>query len=70
MIVNLRRTRNKLSTITILDEMVMVVVEHRYLGAHLDSTTDSRYNAEVVYKMGHRSLSSAMRKYLPLSWFF
>ena len=51
MVVDFRRTRTKLNTISILGE-VEVVEGYRCLGVHLDNRLDWKCNAEVVYAKG------------------
>ena len=50
MVVDFRRTRTKLNTISILGEEVEVVEGYRYLGDHLDNRLDWKCNTEAVYR--------------------
>ena len=56
MVVDFRRTRTKLNTISILGEEVEVVEGYRYLGVHLDNRLDWKCNTEAVYRKGQSRL--------------
>ena len=56
MVVDFRRTRSKLNTISILGEEVEVVEGYRYLSVHLDNRPDWKCNTEAVYRKGQSRL--------------
>ena len=56
MMVDFKRTRNKLNTISILGEDVEMMEGYRYLGVHLDNKLDWKCNSEAVYRKGQSRL--------------
>ena len=56
MIVDFKRTRNKLNSISIMVEEVEVVEKFKFLSVHLDNRLDWRHNTDVVHKKGQSRL--------------
>ena len=57
MVVDFRRARPELSTISILGDKVQVVLEsYKYLGVHMNNKLDWKQQTEAVYKKGQSRL--------------
>ncbi|XP_041950480.1 uncharacterized protein LOC121711184 [Alosa sapidissima] len=50
MVVDFRRARTKLNTVSIMGDEVEVVENYTYLGVHLDNKLDWKCNTEAVYR--------------------
>ena len=56
MVVEFRRARPELSTISILGDKVQVVESYKYLGVHMNNKLDWKQQTEAVYKKGQSRL--------------
>ena len=54
--VDFRRARPELSTISILGDKVQVVESYKYLGVHMNNKLDWKQQTEAVYKKGQSRL--------------
>ena len=56
MVVEFRRARPELSTISILGDKVQVVESYKYLGVHMNNKLDWKQQTEAVYNKGQSRL--------------